>query len=156
MNEGIHERIYYGYIDSKGDVVIDARDINKGQTQSYVLHEALQVDDHNVPSLLSMPDGKIMTFYTEHSGRLFHAQEQQPGRHQLMGRRKDILLRFDRQTDLLFAPGYAVGRKPPHLYVLSRHHSGNVIHGVRIVFLLQRRQRKHMDRSAILSGYKSY
>src|SRR5690606_17477730 len=39
--------------------------------ESYLLHEKLQVDDHNVPSILFLPDGKILTFYTEHNGKFF-------------------------------------------------------------------------------------
>lgn len=65
------ERIYYGYINSKGDVVISARDMRSKVVETFVLHEKLQIDDHNVPSILFLPDGKILTFYTEHNGRFF-------------------------------------------------------------------------------------
>ncbi|WP_316809970.1 BNR-4 repeat-containing protein [Pedobacter heparinus] len=70
-HKGLQERIYFGYINSKGDVVISARDVKTKAIQTHVLHAKLQIDDHNVPSILFLPDGKILTFYTEHSGRIF-------------------------------------------------------------------------------------
>lgn len=70
-HKGKHEKIYYGYISSKGDVVISSRDANTKEIQTFILHEKLQVDDHNVPSILFLPDGKLLTFYTEHNGRFF-------------------------------------------------------------------------------------
>ncbi|WP_353140650.1 BNR-4 repeat-containing protein [Pseudopedobacter sp.] len=69
--KGKHEKIYYGYINTKGDVVISSRDANTKEIHTYILNEKLQVDDHNVPSILFLPDGKILTFYTEHNGRFF-------------------------------------------------------------------------------------
>ncbi len=70
-HKGLNERIYYGYINSKGDVVISSRDVKTKNIQSFVLHKELQVDDHNVPSILFLPDGKLLVFYTEHNGRFF-------------------------------------------------------------------------------------
>jgi len=70
-HKGNHERIYYGYINSKGDVLISSRDVNSGAIQTFVLHEKLQIDDHNVPTILFLPDGKMIAFYNEHSGNVF-------------------------------------------------------------------------------------
>jgi hypothetical protein len=73
-HKGEKERIYYGYINTLGDVVISARDLKTKEVETFVLHEKLQVDDHNVPSILFLPDGKILVFYTEHGGRFFMRQ----------------------------------------------------------------------------------
>lgn len=70
-HKGDHERIYYGYINSKGDVMIGARNQKTGQTKTFNLHPELQVDDHNVPSILFLPDGKLLVFYTHHNGKFF-------------------------------------------------------------------------------------
>jgi len=69
--KSIHERSYFGYINSKGDVVISARDEKTKAVQTFILHEKLQVDDHNVPSILFLPDGKMLAFYTHHNGSFF-------------------------------------------------------------------------------------
>lgn len=76
-HKGAEEKIYYGYITSKGDVGVGSTDKNKN-SESFILHEELQVDDHNVPSFLFLPDGKILTFYTEHNGRFFTRKSTNP------------------------------------------------------------------------------
>ncbi|WP_257668314.1 BNR repeat-containing protein [Parapedobacter tibetensis] len=75
---GVHERIYYGYITSRGDVAIGSKDLNTEEIISFVLHQELQVDDHNVPSILVLPDGHILAFYTEHNGRFFICKSRHP------------------------------------------------------------------------------
>lgn len=76
--KGKKEQIYYAYINSKGDVVISSRESKTKKTSHYTLHSALQVDDHNVPSILFLPDGRLLTFYTEHNGRFFMRKSKNP------------------------------------------------------------------------------
>ena len=76
--KGLNERIYYGYINSKGDVVIGARGAKTKMVQTFILHKELQIDDHNVPSILFLPDGRLLTFYTEHNGRFFMRKSKYP------------------------------------------------------------------------------
>jgi len=70
-HSGKLERIYYGYINSQGDVMIGARDEKTGRTETFNLHPNLQIDDHNVPSILFLPDGRLLVFYSHHNGKLF-------------------------------------------------------------------------------------
>lgn len=77
-HHGDRERIYYGYINSKGDVMIGARDQKTGQTETFNLHPELQIDDHNVPSILFLPDGKLLVFYTHHNGKFFTRKSKRP------------------------------------------------------------------------------
>lgn len=77
-HKGARDRIYYSYIRRNGDVVISARDLKSGATETHVLHPQLQGDDHDVPSILFLPDGKILTFYSEHNGRYFTRKSKDP------------------------------------------------------------------------------
>lgn len=77
-HKGKDEKIYFGSINSKGDVIISERNLKSEKIQSNVLHRQLQIDDHNVPSILVMPDGKIAVFYTEHNGRFFMRKSKNP------------------------------------------------------------------------------
>jgi hypothetical protein len=77
-HKGSREQIYFAYINSKGDVVISSREAKTKQTKNFTLHSALQVDDHNVPSILFLPDGRLLTFYTEHNGRFFMRKSKNP------------------------------------------------------------------------------
>lgn len=72
------EQIYYGYINTEGDVVISSKNLKTKKIIDFILHDKLQVDDHNVPSILFLPDGKILTFYTEHNGKFFMRKSVNP------------------------------------------------------------------------------
>jgi hypothetical protein len=65
--EGQHQRTYVGWIDSRGNVMVGFYDHQDRQTQTYMLHEGLEVDDHDNPALHFTEDGRLMVFYSEHS-----------------------------------------------------------------------------------------
>lgn len=61
---------YAGWIDGHGDVRIAAYDQRRGTVlHGPVLKRHLGRDDHNNPSLVVRPDGRLMVFFSPHSGR---------------------------------------------------------------------------------------
>jgi len=66
--EGRFKRTYSGWIDSFGNVMIGHYDHSSGQILTYTLMERLEVDDHDNPALLFLPDGRLMVFFTKHAG----------------------------------------------------------------------------------------
>src|SRR5690606_26503522 len=66
-HKGQYEKVYYGYINSKGDVKVNSYDLQTGEEEEFILHPELQIDDHNVPTFLFLPDGKLLTFYNHHN-----------------------------------------------------------------------------------------
>ena len=68
---GNKEAAYFGYINSQGDVMIKSMDLVTKTKDEFTLHKELQTDDHNVPSILILPDGKLLAFYNEHNGNIF-------------------------------------------------------------------------------------
>lgn len=70
-HHGEREGIYIGYINSKGNVMVQSFNLKSGKMGEFTLHQELQVDDHNVPALLVLPDGKLLAFYSEHNGNIF-------------------------------------------------------------------------------------
>lgn len=61
------KRTYAGWVDSKGNIVIGFYDHDQKKIETQVLHENLQVDDHNNPSLLFDNDGRLVIFYARHA-----------------------------------------------------------------------------------------
>lgn len=59
---------YTGYVNKNGDIVISKFDNATKEITYNVLHSALQVDDHAAPSILIRPDGRLMVFYSAHTG----------------------------------------------------------------------------------------
>ena len=49
-----------------GDVVVTSRNLHTGRSRSATLHATFQCDDHTVPALLALPDGRILATYQSH------------------------------------------------------------------------------------------
>ncbi|MEM9671985.1 MAG: BNR-4 repeat-containing protein [Bacteroidota bacterium] len=65
--QGEHARTYAGWIDQFGNVTVGYYDHNTQEISQKVLHQELEVDDHDNPSLLIDEQGKLMVFYSKHS-----------------------------------------------------------------------------------------
>lgn len=51
-----------------GDIQVTAFDLASGERIHSILHARLERDDHDVASLLPLPDGRLTAFYTRHDG----------------------------------------------------------------------------------------
>ncbi len=71
--------VFYGWINSIGDVRIGSYDLETKESVEYTLHDTLEIDDHNVPSILILPSGEILAFYNEHNGDVFMRRSRNPG-----------------------------------------------------------------------------
>lgn len=65
---GEHSRTYVGWVDGEGEVWVGSYDHAAGTTEVAVLSENLGGDDHSNPSILVLPDGRVMAFYSAHCG----------------------------------------------------------------------------------------
>jgi len=75
-----HNRTYAGWIDSKGNVTVGYYDHDNQEIKQHIIHEKLEVDDHNNPSLFFDNQGKLMVYYTRHSrsSPIYLMRAQQP------------------------------------------------------------------------------
>ncbi|MBM3852907.1 MAG: hypothetical protein FJ399_07090 [Verrucomicrobia bacterium] len=69
----LNERLYFGSLAggnrggfAAGDVVVTSLDLRSRQTASFTLHPRFQCDDHDVPALLALPDGRLLATYQSH------------------------------------------------------------------------------------------
>lgn len=69
--KGKSDRTYISWVTSDGSVVIAAYDNLTGKMEQKNLEEKFQKDDHVNPSILIRPNGKILVFYTHHSGKMY-------------------------------------------------------------------------------------
>jgi len=65
--EGNRSQTFAAWVASDGSIMIGAYDHDTGLLTETVLHERLEVDDHDVPSILVRDDGRLMVFYSRHS-----------------------------------------------------------------------------------------
>ena len=77
-HKGIHERTYMGFVTSTGNVMLTSEDHQTGEKVTQLLYKNLQADDHVNPSLLFLPDGRLMVYFTKHSGTIYYATSTNP------------------------------------------------------------------------------
>ena len=71
-------KTYISSVTSEGDITITAYNHKTGTLTHHVVFEKLQADDHVVPSLLFLPDGRLMIFFTRHNGTMFYTTTVNP------------------------------------------------------------------------------
>jgi hypothetical protein len=62
--DGQHRRTYVGWLDSRGQIVVASYDHRSHVRTRAVLRTGERVDDHNNPSILARPDGRLLVFYS--------------------------------------------------------------------------------------------
>ncbi len=75
---GDKEQTYTGYVNSEGDIMITSLNHKNGELQNNILYKNLQIDDHINPSILILPDGRLMVFFTKHGGNIYFTKSEQP------------------------------------------------------------------------------
>ncbi len=73
-HKGEYERTYVGTVSSEGDIKVGYYDHVLGNTKENVVKARFQADDHVNPSLLFLPDGRLMIFYTGHNGGFYYTK----------------------------------------------------------------------------------
>lgn len=64
---GISDNLYIGWIDKYGSIGITRCNYNTNTYNSFILHEKLEIDDHDNPSIFIRNDGRLQVFYSRHS-----------------------------------------------------------------------------------------
>jgi rhamnogalacturonyl hydrolase YesR len=70
---------YAGWVDEQGDIVVGHYTYATGAFTEHVVQPNVQKDDHSNPSLLILPDGRVMVFFCVHNGPLFFTTSKRPG-----------------------------------------------------------------------------
>jgi hypothetical protein len=68
-HQGVHRRTFTGWVARDGSVQLASYDHDSGLRAIATLKVRLQVDDHNNPSILVRPDGRLQVFWSTHGGR---------------------------------------------------------------------------------------
>lgn len=76
--QGETEKMFCGWTSSKGDIVVGSYNYKTGEKEEKVIYSKLQVDDHTNPSILFLPDGRLMLFFTKHNGTLYYTTSINP------------------------------------------------------------------------------
>lgn len=73
-------KTFTGWIDWNGDVVVAQYDNPTRTVTTHVVRPGLEVDDHDNPSVVVRPDGRILAFYSKHAGSpMYYRLSNNPG-----------------------------------------------------------------------------
>ena len=65
---GAHRRSYIGWDAPDGSIQVASYDHDNGQQVVATLKANFQIDDHDTPSILVLPDARLMVFWSAHAG----------------------------------------------------------------------------------------
>ncbi|MCM1503590.1 MAG: BNR repeat-containing protein [Muribaculum sp.] len=61
------DKTYIGCIDNLGNIKAEEFDFNTGRKMEVLIRSYFQPDDHNNPTFLCLPDGRVIVFYSRHT-----------------------------------------------------------------------------------------
>lgn len=70
--------LYAGWTSSTGDLTVASYNYATGEIKNTVVVPDFQADDHTDPSLLFLPDGRLMLFFTKHNGGFYYTTSTKP------------------------------------------------------------------------------
>lgn len=73
--KGQYNRTYAGWISDKGKLEVGYYDHDNGEIRTSVIKEFWDIDDHNAPSFLVLPDLRLMIFYARHNKENLYARQ---------------------------------------------------------------------------------
>jgi len=76
--DSVTGRIVFARTASNGDLVVATYDPATAVLDSTVVMPHFQKDDHTVPSILFLPDGRLMLFFTRHNGGFYYTRSLRP------------------------------------------------------------------------------
>ncbi len=68
-HEGAHRRVYFGAVARTGSVWVSQYDLDTQTIDTTIVRPEMEIDDHANPSLVMLPDGRLMVFYSLHQGQ---------------------------------------------------------------------------------------
>lgn len=112
------KQTFIGYIDVHGNIKAFQYDLSKGLSQEVLVRSYFQPDDHNSPTFLALPDGRIMIFYSRHTDEkaFYYRISKHSGDISILGEEKVIIT--DHNTT--YPSPFILSDDPDHIYLAWR------------------------------------
>ncbi len=109
---------YIGYIDRHGNIKAMQYDFRQQRQQEVLVRSYFQPDDHDNPTFLALPDGRIMIFYSRHTDEkcFYYRISQKPGDITTLGK-EGVIPTKDPTT---YPSPFILSDDPQHIYLCWR------------------------------------
>lgn len=116
--DGSIKNTFIGYIDVHGNIKATQYNHLTATTNEVLVRSWFQPDDHNNPTFLALPNGRIMIFYSRHTDEkcFYYRISQKPGDITTLGEEKK--LETDHNTT--YPSPYILSDDPEHIYLVWR------------------------------------
>ncbi len=111
-------KTYVGYIDVHGSVKALQYDNKTGEYDEILIRSNFQPDDHNNPTFLELPDGRIMIFYSRHTDEacFYYRVSKQPYDITTLGEEKYLKT----TNNTTYPNPFILSADPEHIYLCWR------------------------------------
>ncbi len=112
------DRTYIGYIDVHGNIKATQIDWKNNKSEEVLIRSYFQPDDHDNPTFLALPDGRVMVFYSRHTDEpcFYYRVSHEPGDITTLGDEK-VLRTKDNTT---YPSPFILSDDPEHIYLCWR------------------------------------
>jgi len=109
---------YIGYIDVHGAIKATQMDFVNNKREDVLVRSVFQPDDHNNPTFLTLPDKRIMIFYTRHTdeAKFYYRISKKPGDITSLGDEKVISV----ANNTTYPSPFILSDDPDHIYLCWR------------------------------------
>ncbi len=116
--DGKISRTYIGYIDVHGNVKAMQYDLLTGERTEVLVRSYFQPDDHNNPTFLILPDGRVMIFYSRHTDEacFYYRVSNEEGDITTLGAEK----RLATNHNTTYPSPFILSDDPDHIYLCWR------------------------------------
>lgn len=112
------DRTYIGYIDVHGNIKATQINWKNNKSEEVLIRSYFQPDDHDNPTFLTLPDGRVMVFYSRHTDEpcFYYRVSREPGDITTLGDEK-VLRTKDNTT---YPSPFILSDDPEHIYLCWR------------------------------------
>ncbi len=111
-------KTYIGSIDNLGNIKAEEFDFNTGKKQSVLIRSWFQPDDHNNPTFLALPDGRVIVFYSRHTDEpcFYYRISDNTGSLATLGEEKVLTT----ENNTTYPSPFLLSDDPDHIYLCWR------------------------------------
>lgn len=116
--DGKINKSYVGYIDVHGNIKAMQYDFKAREQVEVLVRSCFQPDDHDNPTFLALPDGRIMIFYSRHTDEpcFYYRVSREPGDITTLGEEKVIKTK----NNTTYPSPFILSDDPSHFYLCWR------------------------------------